>query len=130
MQWDDRVAASIFAPGETNVTDYADEPSSRDKRGEAPVPYLVEFIQKFPVICDVPHLSRVTSILLEGPIGRRSQDQVNAFRSDREGCSSVRELQHVVRRNFLDGYLPVQRVNRFSGRRHTGQRLAQPSVGF
>src|SRR5260221_9102132 len=80
VERNDGMSPGILAPREADVTHDADQPSTRHERAETMRPYLVELGQELVVALDVPHLPVRLAVFLEGPIGRRGQDQVEAIR--------------------------------------------------
>jgi len=76
---DHGVPTAILSPGQTHIANDTDEASTGDHSFVAVLPNLVELLKKLIIIFDVTELPIRISILFEGPIGWRSEHQVNAF---------------------------------------------------
>jgi hypothetical protein len=58
----------VLAPGQANVSDYTDKPSSWHQRRVAMHPDLIQLGKRMLVVLDVTHLSSGVSVFLQGPI--------------------------------------------------------------
>jgi len=70
VQGNDGVATLVLTPGETHVTNDADQSPARDEYPMAVLPHLVELGQELLVIFNVPELPLRLSVLLQRPVGR------------------------------------------------------------
>jgi hypothetical protein len=83
-----------LSAGETDITDNANQPTSRYEGTEAPLPNPIEFVEEPFVLFDVPKLPVGFVVLLQSPIWGRSEDKVDAFIGDSQ-FASVPEVKLV-----------------------------------
>src|SRR6516225_413996 len=95
MQRNDCVSPPILATRETDVTNNADEPSSRHEGPKRMAPDLVKFGNELVVILDVTHLAFGISILFQRPIRRGCHHKMNTIRGKSGHLSSVTQIQMV-----------------------------------
>ena len=102
MKGDHRMPAGVPSPRKADVAHHAHEASAGDQRFAAHAPDLVELIEELVVILDPAQLAVVPAILLEGPVGRGGQDQVDRS-GGKAGGASVPEEHPVLRGDPLHG---------------------------
>jgi hypothetical protein len=67
----------MLAAGQANIPDDTYEPAAGNQQAKAMLPYLFELIVEGVIIFDEPELALAVGILLERPVRRRGQDQVD-----------------------------------------------------
>jgi hypothetical protein len=73
----DRVATLVLSAGKADVAHNADETASRNKDIEAMLPNPVQLREERLVVGDIAELAFGVTILLEGPVRRGSDHEVN-----------------------------------------------------
>jgi len=76
VQGKDQVASKI-ATGDTNITDHADKPPSRNEDPVNMAPDFLKLKEERLVILDMAKLVRVLVVPLEVPIRRRGHDKMD-----------------------------------------------------
>jgi len=66
-----------ISPSHTNISDDANEPSSRDKNTEDMFPNFFKLIQENLIFLNMSHLSRMFIVALKIPIRRRGHDKMD-----------------------------------------------------
>ena len=77
MQRNHGVSATVLASGQAHVTDDADESPAGHQGPVAQAPDLIELIEKLVVVGDPAELAGRAVVLLESPVRRRGQHEVN-----------------------------------------------------
>lgn len=96
---------AMLAARQANVPDDAHQPAGGNQRAEAMPLHLVELVIEGAIIFDEPKLAFPAGIFLEGPVGRRSQGQVDRSRrnpaefpgvsvANRQGGPVERSMHH------------------------------------
>jgi hypothetical protein len=67
----------MLAAGQADVPDDAHEPAASNQHAKAMLPYLAELVMEGVIVLDEPKLAFAAGVLLERPVRRRGQDQVD-----------------------------------------------------
>ena len=107
VQWDHRMAPVVLPPCQAHVSYHANQPSSGNQNAKTVIPDPVECLKEHVVIRDAAQLPLTRVVLLQRPVRRGSQDQVNALGRKKVQFPRVAPPKLVVRRQRgQDGVLP------------------------
>jgi hypothetical protein len=67
----------MLAAGQADVPDDAHQPAAGNQQAEAMLPYLVELAVEGVIVFHEPKLAFAAGVILESPVRRRGQDQVD-----------------------------------------------------
>jgi hypothetical protein len=77
VERNDGVLSCVLPPREANIPDDANETPSGDKRVIDASPYQIELSQERLVVLDVPKLTFCAFVLLQRPVRRRGDGEMN-----------------------------------------------------
>jgi len=92
----------VLSPGEAHVPDDTDQSPPRYEGKKTVLPDFIQFGKKHFVVFDVSHLSLGIPVLLERPIRRGRDYEVNRGRCEFPHCTRIPKMDRVLGGNTAD----------------------------
>ena len=93
--------AFVFASRKANVSNHADQTTPWNQRMKASRPYFIQFTKESVISIDMAQLSFSCVIVFQIPVGRGSDDKMDAFGNKKIAVSCVLSIKIVCCRKPL-----------------------------
>src|SRR6267143_795112 len=101
MQGHDQVLAFVLPARKAHISDNTYDATARNQGVKAGFPDPVQLVDEFVVVLDVPHLPFADVVVLQCPVGRRRDNQVNALGRKKVDRAGVAVVEIVMRWKLL-----------------------------